>query len=116
MAHIGILLTTAPFQYENWETAVNLADAAIAKKHSVSFFLYIDGVYNPLRKQSHQQYIGYPFERFLKLIRENVRVVICGTSAALRGLCKEDYIDGVIIGGLPDFALMLSEIDRLVCL
>jgi sulfur relay (sulfurtransferase) complex TusBCD TusD component (DsrE family) len=116
MSHIGIMLTAAPFQFENWETAVNLADAAIEKGYTVSLFLYIDGVYNPLQRQSHPLYAKLPYERFLTLLEKKAHIVLCGTSASLRGISSSDCIDGVVIGGLPDFALMLSEVDRLVCL
>lgn len=35
----------------------------------------------------------------------------------VRGLDREkDPVDGVVIGGLPDFAALLGEVDRLVAL
>lgn len=116
MAHIGILVTMAPCQFENWETAVDIADVALEKGHKVSFFFYDDGVLNPLRRQSSPLYPGIPCERFASLLSRGVAVLICGTGAKMRGLEARDFIDGVKIGGLPDFALLLTEIDRLVCL
>jgi tRNA 2-thiouridine synthesizing protein D len=116
MAHIGILLTKTPFQFENWETAVNLADSALVKGHTISLFLYIDGVFNPLKRQSHLLSTKLPNERFSALVEKKARIIVCGTSAKMRGIGDKDYIEGVIIGGLPDFALMLTEVDRLVCL
>ena len=133
MAHIGILVTMAPCQFENWETAVDIADVALEKGHKVSFFFYDDGVLNPLRRQSSppapysgalsapypgalRASAGIPCERFASLLSRGVAVLICGTGAKMRGLEARDFIDGVKIGGLPDFALLLTEIDRLVCL
>jgi tRNA 2-thiouridine synthesizing protein D len=116
MAHIGFLLTKTPFQFENWETTVHLADSALDKGHTVSLFLYIDGVFNPLKRQTYPFPTTLPYKRFLSLIEKKARIVVCGTSAKIRGIDDGDYIEGVVVGGLPDFALMLTEVDRLVCL
>jgi tRNA 2-thiouridine synthesizing protein D len=116
MSHIGILLTASPFQFENWETAVNIADAALEKGHTVSFFLTVDGVLNPFQRQFFPLHKALPRERFSAAVDRGARVLICGIAAQMRGLNGGDYIRGVTVGGLTDFALMLTEIDRLVCL
>ena len=36
MAKLGLLLTLGPFQFENWDTAASLAEAALDKGHEVS--------------------------------------------------------------------------------
>lgn len=116
MARIGILLTAAPFQFENWETAVNIAEAALDKGHEVAFFLYIDGVYNPVRQQSFPEPIVLPHERFMTLLERGARVIVCGICARIRGLERADYVEGVVVGGLPSFAMLIGEVDRLVSL
>lgn len=52
MAKLGILVTLGPFQFENWETAVNIAEAALDKGHDVRVFFYLEGIYNPNKYQT----------------------------------------------------------------
>jgi sulfur relay (sulfurtransferase) complex TusBCD TusD component (DsrE family) len=73
-------------------------------------------VLNPFRRQFFPLHKGLPYERFLAAVDRGAHVLICGTAAQMRGLNGGDYIGGVTVGGLANFALMLTEIDRLVCL
>ncbi|MFQ5803289.1 MAG: DsrE/DsrF/TusD sulfur relay family protein [Candidatus Methylomirabilales bacterium] len=116
MAKIGLLVTAGPFQFQKWETAVNLADAALDKGHEVRVFFYLDGIYNPNRHQSFPDLPVLPKDRFAKLVERGAQLIACGICVRARGQKGEDYIDGVPVGGLPDFAEMLGEVDRLVTL
>ena len=115
MAKIGILLTTGPWQFQNWETAANIADAALDKGHEVSFFLYLDGVYNPIKLQALRGYEVMPKDRFSHLLSRGARIFACVICINARGLADgRDYIDGVKIGPLNLFADMIGEVDRLI--
>ncbi len=117
MAKLGILLTTGPFQFENWETAASIADAAVAKGHEVSFFYYLDGVYNPIKYQTFPDLAVMPKDRVAALVEKGVKVTACGICVNARGLEKgKDFIDGVKVGGLPDFAEIVGESDALITL
>lgn len=116
MAKIAFLLTSGPFQFQNWETAVNLADAALDKGHEVNLFLYLDGVYNPNRHQTFPDLPVLPRDRFARLVQRGAKIIACGVCVRARGQKGEDYLEGVPVGGLPDFAEMLGESDRLVTL
>ena len=116
MAQIGILLTAGPFQFENWETAVNIAEAALDKGHQVQIFFYLDGIYNPNRHQTFPNLPVMPKDRFAKLVERGAKIIACGICVRARGQKGEDYIEGVPVGGLPDFADIIGEVDRLVAL
>ena len=117
MATIGILLTGGPFQFENWETAVNIGDAALAKGHQVKYFLYLDGVYNPVQHQTFPDLDVMPKDRVKALVEKGAEVIACGICVNARGLQGgKDYVEGVRVGGLPDFADIVGEVDRLVTL
>ena len=116
MARIGLLVTASPFQFQQWETAADLAEAALAKGHQVSMFLYMDGVLSASRRQSLPGSQRLPRQRMAGLLERGARVLVCGTGAALRGLGAADVVEGVAIGGLPDFAAAVGEMDRLVSL
>ena len=48
LTRFGIILTGGPYQTERWETACRIADAALDRSDQVTFFLFMDGVYNAL--------------------------------------------------------------------
>lgn len=115
MAKIGMLLTRGPFQFENWETAYNIANAALDKGHEVEMFLYLDGVYNPIKYQTFPDLPVMPKDRFAELAGKGAKIIACGVCVNARGLEKgKDYIPGITVGGLPDFAQIVSDVDRLI--
>ena len=117
MATIGILLTGGPYQFENSETAADLGEAALAKGHIVKYFYYPDGVYNPIRHQSFPDLEALPKDRVLALVDKGAEIIACGVCVNARGLQGgKDYVEGVRVGGLPDFAEIVGEVDRLVTL
>lgn len=117
MAKIGFLLTTSPYQYENYDTVYNLAKAALEKGHQVQIFMYLDGVYNLIKLQKFPELCLLPKDKFAELAQEGAKIVACGICTNARGLENgRDYIEAVKVGGMPDFAEMLGEIDRLIAL
>lgn len=117
MATLGILLTGGPFQFENWETAADIGDAALAKGHQVKYFLYLDGVYNPIQHQAFPDLKVLPKDRVAQLAANGAEFIACGVCVNARGLQGgKDYVEGVRVGGLPDFAEIVGEVDRLVTL
>lgn len=117
MAKLGFMLTLGPFQFENWETTYNIAKAALDKGHEVKMFLYLDGVYNPIKLQTFPDMPVMPKDRFAELVAKGAKIIACGICVNARGLEKgKDYIPGVTVGGLPDFAEIVSDVDRLVTL
>ncbi len=115
MAKLGIMLTLGPYQFGNWETACNIANTALDKGHEVEMFLYLDGVYNPIKYQTFPDWTEMPKDRFVELVKKGAKIIACGVCVNARGLEKgKDYIDGVTVGGLPDFAQIVSESDSVV--
>ncbi|RLI33385.1 sulfur reduction protein DsrE, partial [Candidatus Bathyarchaeota archaeon] len=46
MKKLLIILCETPFHSDKVDQTINIAEAAISKKHEVSVFLFMDGVYN----------------------------------------------------------------------
>src|SRR3989338_8562793 len=88
MARIGFLLTLGPYQFENWETACNIANAALDKGHEIEMFLYLDGVYNPIKLQTFPDMNVVPKDRFAELVKKGAHIVACGICVNARGLEK----------------------------
>ena len=117
MATLGFLLTTGPYQHQNYETLAKTAEAALDKGHQVRIFMYLDGVYNPIKLQKFPDMDLLPVHRFEKLVAKGAEIIACGICVNARGLeGGKDFIDGVRVGGLPDFAEIVGEVDRLVTL
>ena len=117
MAKIGLLLTLGPFQFENWDTAASIAEVALDKGHEVQMFLYLDGVYNPVKHQTFPDLPTMPKDRFAGIAAKGAKIIACGICVNARGLEKgKEFIEGVKVGGLPDFAEIVGDVDRLVTL
>ncbi|MFQ5593623.1 MAG: DsrE/DsrF/TusD sulfur relay family protein [Anaerolineae bacterium] len=117
MATIGFLLTAAPLQTEHPETAFRIADAALDKGHGVRMFFYLDGVYNPNQFQTFPDLDIMPKDRIQGLLDKGAEIIACGICVNARGLQNgRDYVDGIVVGGLPDFAELVSDCDRLITL
>lgn len=117
MAKLGFLLTWGPYQMENGETLYQLAKAALEKGHEVQIFNYLDGVYNPIKFQKFPDINILPKDKLEEIVSKGAKVICCGICVNARGLEKgKDYIDGVKVGGLPDFAEIIGSVDRLITL
>ncbi len=117
MATLGFLLTTGPYQVQNSETLCKTAEAALDKGHAVKIFMYLDGVYNPIKYQKFPDLDTLPKDRVQTLVDKGAQIIACGICVNARGLENgKDYLEGVKVGGLPDFAEIVSEVDRLVTL
>lgn len=116
---LGILLTEGPWQTQNWDIAERIAEAVLDKGWGVKIFYYLDGVYNPIK---HQRFPGrskeaLPVGGVKRIVEKGAEIVACGICVNARGLEDgKEFISGVRIGGLPDFADIMGEVDRLITL
>src|SRR3972149_11718658 len=115
MAKIGFLLTLGPFQFENWETVANIAEAALDKGHQVQFFYYLDGVYNPIKYQTFPDLAVMPKDRVARLVAKGAKIIACGVCVNAPGLEEgEDSIEAGKVGGLPDLAETVWDVGMLI--
>jgi len=113
LAHLGMVLQTGPYTYENADTVVKLADTALAEGHEVSIFLYIDGVI------AANKNIDTPDERNLNqllqaLADKGAAIAACGACSKFRGITDEAFADDIEMGSIVDFADMLMEVDAVI--
>jgi sulfur relay (sulfurtransferase) complex TusBCD TusD component (DsrE family) len=112
---LGILLTSGPYTYQHSDTFFDLALAALKKGHSVKAFLYVDGVHNAKLDQdpSPERPMN---EKFQELADRGVIFHACGLCTLARGYGRlgEDFIEGVEVTGLTEFAEIVGECDKLV--
>jgi tRNA 2-thiouridine synthesizing protein D len=112
---LGIMVTTAPYTFQNVDTAYHIAKAALGKGHDVMIFLYMDGVINLSSN------IRSPGERNIaEMLKEladaGVRVEACGECAKFRGLKRDMLVEGTKLTGISTLAEMINASDRFVTL
>lgn len=113
MSRLLIVLLSSPTQFQNTETVVNFADAAVELGHKVTIFCNIDGVYNLKASQTLCDE-GTPAAKMEQLIKKNVQVLACMESARLRGIAKKELIHGVQESSLANLVELMEESDRVV--
>lgn len=117
MTNFGIVLTGGPYQTQRWETACRIAGAALDKSHKVTFFLFIDGVYNALGTQSFPILEKLPMDSFKALLAKGAEIYACEVCTYNRGLDEgKDYYEGVKIVSVAFVAGMASQCDKLITL
>ena len=106
MGKLHIIQCLSPFQNELVDHALKIAEAALDKGHTVSMFLYMDGVYSMMLSQD-----GSPFKmesishRLQALIQKGAQIKTCKLCKILRGIVddnKPDEIEATGTGQLDD--------------
>lgn len=106
----------SPYTYEDTDTVMHMAEAAVNKGHEVAIFLFADsvlsinGAVKPLK-------IDRDIPRKMgELIEKGVEVHICGICYQYRGLDRKEIIPGAKLSGLPELASIIENYDRFVSL
>lgn len=117
MAHFGIILTGGPYQTQRWETAYGIADAALERSNKVTFFLFMDGVYNALATERFPAMKKVPKDYFKSLLDRGAEIYACEVCTNNRGLEEgKDFLDGIKISGAVIASEMVSRCDRILTL
>ena len=112
---LGIIMNTSPYTFQNSHTFYDLCKATLAKGYGVKVFLFVDGVNNAKLNQDPDP--DRPMnDKFLELINDGAEFAVCGLCTSARGFDQrgQDFIEGVEVSGLTEFAEQVGEIDRFV--
>lgn len=117
MTRFGIILTGSPYQTQRWEIACSLAEAALDRSDGVTFFLFMDGVYNALAAQRFPVMEVLPKDRFASILRRGGEVYACEVCTNNRGLEEGGgYLEGVKLAGASLVSEMVARCDRVLTL
>ncbi|WP_018963655.1 DsrE/DsrF/TusD sulfur relay family protein [Coprothermobacter platensis] len=112
--HIVLQVINPPYSYEDMDSAIKIADAALKKGHKVSIFLFADSVLSvnskvkPIRADRN-------IPNLLKdLASRGAEVHICGLCFEYRGLDRDAAVEGSQLSGVPEMATLLTTADRYV--
>lgn len=112
---LTLFLETTPYSGENAHTALQLANAALAKGHRVAIFASGDGVH---AFQVNQGARGIPNagEAFTALLDQGLRVELCGSCLRFRGLGAETVVPGASPSSLEGLFRLVDESDAFLTL
>ncbi|GBE55717.1 MAG TPA: hypothetical protein ENH28_02030 [Euryarchaeota archaeon] len=95
MGNITIGILTRPYGSRNIAFVLKLSKAAVEKGHSVKLWLSADST-TVLKKNQHKYKKTFHFEDDIKeLLEKGVEIVACESCVEMRGVTKEDLIEGV---------------------
>lgn len=105
-----------PYTYEDLDTVIHMAEAALKRGHQVTIFLFADSVLainklvKPIRTDRNVP------EKMKELANKGVKIEICGICMDYRGITQEMIIEGSRPSGLPELANLFANFDRFVSL
>ncbi|MBI3979675.1 MAG: DsrE family protein [Chloroflexi bacterium] len=110
-----IFLATTPYGHENADTALRLAEAALAKGHRVRLFASGDGVH---LAQLGQRPAGLPdaLANLARLMGQGLQVELCGSCLRFRGLGRELLVEGAEPSSLKGLFAAVAGADAFVTL
>lgn len=110
-----IFLATTPYGNQNTDTALRLAEAALAKGHRVVLFASADGVHLAQVGQ-HPSGVPNALADLQRLIEGGLQVELCGTCLRLRGLGRELLVAGTTASSLKNLFTSVAAADAFVSL
>ena len=114
MGKLLIILFSPPWQLENTDTVYEFAKAAIEEGHEVAVFCDGDAAYNLMASQIVPDQTT-PASKMAQLVKMNVKVLVCGESARLRGIdLQNNLIKGVVRSSLGKLSELMEQHDRIV--
>lgn len=113
--HLGFLIMTAPYTFQNMDHAIGLMEAALDKGHTCEVFLYMDGVIASSAHIKPGQDRNLP-NKLQVLMERGVRVTSCGVCCNYRGVKLSDFQNGIKQAGLAALGRMIIAADRVVTL
>jgi len=117
MGNITFLLMTSPYSFQNSDTVIHLAKAAVKAGHEVTgIYLYTDGVYNSVKdiapSDDRDRNIALLFKELSDM---GIPIVSCPICAQYRGTFdKEKNTEGIGFDGLGALSEFVEESDRIL--
>lgn len=118
MTRFGLLLTSGSFASQSFASALAFAKAAVQAGHSIEhIFLYEDAVFAATAAvdlPADEPDVSAQLSKFCQ--QHAIPLLFCITAAQKRGVCSDSLAarQGYTAAGLAEFAMRLSNTDKLV--
>jgi sulfur relay (sulfurtransferase) complex TusBCD TusD component (DsrE family) len=115
MGHLLIILGETPFHSDKTEQAFTIAETAVRLCHDLSFFLFMDGVYNVINSQNGQPFKVTPNSRRLeRLLEDGARIFCCKLCTMLRGITPSLIPEGIEVSGVAELNDLVAFSDAVL--
>ncbi len=111
---ITLQVMVNPYTYEDVDSAIKIAHAALDKGHEVSIFLFCDSAIASNAKIKPVRGDRKIPELLKELINRGAKVEICGICMDYRGVTKDVIVEGSNPSGLPELAELIYNTDRFI--
>jgi tRNA 2-thiouridine synthesizing protein D len=117
LGKIAFVLMTTPYSFQNSDTVIKLANAALKAGHTITgIYLYTDGVYNVVKdiqpSDDRDRNIAFLFQ---ELAEKGIPIVSCPLCAQYRGIYEQKkIIDKSTFDGLGALSEFVEEADRIL--
>ena len=108
---ITIEVMKPAYTYEDMDSALHIAEAALNRGHEVRLFLFSDAVIGANKGIKPIRIDRVIPEKLKALIEKGLKVDLCGICMDYRGLTAEHIIDGASQSGLPELAQLVVTSD-----
>ncbi len=104
---IGFLLHKSP-EHQDAHTVARLAEGFADGGHEVAIFLMEDGVFNVITNHVNKGLSS----GFDKLLSKGVKIALCSYTSEIRGMGRDNFLNGVDFHSQYDLSRLISECDR----
>ncbi len=114
LQRVTFLLSNSPSEDEKVLNSLRLAEKLIPNAKKVNIFLLGEAV-TAAKKGVKILEDNYDAEKILsELIKQGVKILVCGPCLNSRGLHKEDLVEGVELGSMEDLVKLAKESSRIL--
>lgn len=112
---LTIFLASPPYSGQDTDTALRLAEAALARGHAVHLFASADGVH---LAQVGQRPAGVPDvpAALARVLAQGLQVELCGSCLRYRGLGRDLLVEGTAPGSLKGLFGAIAASDAVLSL
>ncbi|MGQ9856835.1 MAG: DsrE/DsrF/TusD sulfur relay family protein [Fervidobacterium sp.] len=113
---IAIQVMVPPYTNEDLDTAIHIAEAALARGHEVTIFLFADSILSINSKVKPIRTDRNIPQKMKELASKGVHIEICGICMDYRGVTEDMIVEGSRPSGLPELASLFANCDRFISL
>ncbi len=111
--HVGFLVRTGPYTSQNIDTVYELGKRMLSRGHTLSLFLYEDGVLT-IDKDIQSPQERNIKDRLRELAAQGAVIRACGTCSKFRGQSRDDIIETAKLAGLAVLVDFINRSDRFI--
>lgn len=121
MATITLIVGDPAYGKQRIYTTLRFTQTALAGGDAINIFLLEDAIFSAKKGQNPMGFPGFSDEKMPNCeemiktaLKQGAIIKVCTVCAKERGMKKEELIDGVQIGSMPELVQWVVESDKVV--